>query len=154
MVRLGIVSDSHQSQFWTERFLERANREKYDAVFHLGDGEAEARWLSGRLEMPIQHVAGNCDMFSRAAREVFASYEGHRILACHGHLHNVKWDLESLSYYAEERGADIALYGHTHEARVGYVGPVLLINPGALMRGRFCELTLDGRHIIPKLMEL
>ena len=32
MVRLGIVSDSHQSQFWTERFLERANREKYDAV--------------------------------------------------------------------------------------------------------------------------
>lgn len=154
MVRLGIVSDSHQSQFWTERFLKRANKEKYDAVFHLGDGEAEARWLARRLDMPIQYVAGNCDMFSKVAREVFASYEGHRILACHGHLHNVKWELESLSYYAEEHGADIALYGHTHEAQANYVGPVLMINPGALMRGHFCELTLDGRHIIPKLMEL
>lgn len=154
MVRLGIVSDSHQSQFWTERFLALANREKYDAVFHLGDGEAEARWLARRLDMPIQYVAGNCDMFSKVAREVFANYEGHRLLACHGHLHDVKWGLEQLSYYAEERGADIVLYGHTHEAMANYVGPVLMVNPGALMRGRYAELLLDGRRVVPTLKEL
>ena len=154
MVRLAIVSDSHQSQFWTQRFLDRANRERYDGVFHLGDGEAEARWLSRRLKMPFQYVAGNCDMFSKVAREIFASYEGHRILACHGHTHDVKWGLEQLSYYAEERGADIALYGHTHEAAASYVGPVLMINPGALMRGRFAELVLDGARAIPTLLEL
>ena len=33
MVRLAVVSDSHQSQFWTERFLALANKQKYDAVF-------------------------------------------------------------------------------------------------------------------------
>ena len=154
MVRLAVVSDSHQSQFWTERFLALANKQKYDAVFHLGDGEAEARWLAKRLEMPFQYVAGNCDMFSRVAREIFANYEGHRILACHGHLHDVKWGLEQLSYYAEERGADIVLYGHTHEALANYVGPVLMINPGALMRGRYAELTLDGRRVVPALKEL
>ena len=154
MVRLAIVSDSHQSQFWTQRFLDRANKERYDGVFHLGDGEAEARWLSRRLKMPFQYVAGNCDMFSKVAREIFASYEGHRILACHGHTHDVKWGLEQLSYYAEERGADSALYGHTHEAAASYVGPVLMINPGALMRGRFAELVLDGTRAIPTLLEL
>jgi len=62
VVRLGIVSDSHGSDFWTERFLERANREGYDGVFHLGDGEAEARWLGRRLKMPLIFVAGNCDI--------------------------------------------------------------------------------------------
>ena len=133
MVRLAIVSDSHQSQFWTQRFLDRANKERYDGVFHLGDGEAEARWLSRRLKMPFQYVAGNCDMFSKVAREIFASYEGHRILACHGHTHDVKWGLEQLSYYAEERGADIALYGHTHvpEHIPSYKG-VTILNPGSL----------------------
>ena len=154
MVRLGIVSDSHQSQFWTERFLDCANREKYDAVFHLGDGEGEARWLAKRLDMPLQWVAGNCDIFSKAAREVFATYEGHRILACHGHTHDVKWGLTQLSYYAEEHGADIALFGHTHAALVDYVGPILMINPGALMQGRYAELLLDGPRAVPVLKEL
>ena len=154
MVRLGIVSDSHQSQHWTERFLALANHERYDAVFHLGDGEAEARWLARRLRMPIQYVAGNCDMFSKVGREVFAQYEGHRILACHGHTHDVKWGLEQLSYYASEHGADVVLYGHTHEARAEYVGPVLMINPGALMRGRYAELLLDGKQVIPTLKKL
>ncbi|MBR2699038.1 MAG: metallophosphoesterase [Clostridia bacterium] len=154
MVRLGVVSDSHQSRFWTERFLEVANRERFDAVFHLGDGESEARWLSRRLKMPMQFVAGNCDMFSKVGREVFASYEGHRILACHGHLHDVKWGLDQLSYYAGEHGADIVLYGHTHEAAVEYVGPVMMVNPGALMRGRYAVLTLDGKRVIPTLLEL
>lgn len=154
MVRLGIVSDSHQSQFWTERFLKTANEAGYDAVIHLGDGEADARWLERRLNMPIRYVAGNCDLFGKAARELFISHEGHRILACHGHLHDVKWGLERLSYYAEERGVDIALYGHTHEARACYVGPVLMINPGALMRGRYAELLLDGGRVVPTLKEL
>ena len=154
MVKLGIISDSHGSTFWTERFLDVARREKFDAVFHLGDGESEARWLERRLDVPVTFVAGNCDLFSRTAREAWANYEGHRLIATHGHLHDVKYGLDRLSYYAEEHGADIALYGHTHEAQANYVGPVLMINPGALMRGHFCELTLDGRHIIPKLMEL
>ena len=69
MVKLGIISDSHGSTFWTERFLDVARREKYDAVFHLGDGESEARWLERRLDVPVTFVAGNCDLFSRTARE-------------------------------------------------------------------------------------
>ena len=134
MIRLGIVSDSHRDRFWAERFLEVANRECFDAVFHLGDGESEARWLSRRLNMPLHFVPGNCDR-SDAAPETVKVYEGHRILACHGHLHDVKWGLDQLSYYAGEHGADIVLYGHTHEAAAQYVGPVMIISfTGAKLR--------------------
>ena len=154
MVKLGIISDSHNAQFPVERFLEIANREKYDAVFHLGDGRSDARWLQRRLNMPLIGVAGNCDFYSGCEREIFADYEGHRILAVHGHLHDVKWGLDQLSYYAEEHGADIALYGHTHSAMTGYVGPVLMLNPGALMQGHFAELMIEGRRVVPCLKEI
>ncbi|MBR0369000.1 MAG: metallophosphoesterase [Clostridia bacterium] len=153
MVRLGIVSDSHRDRFWTERFLVVANRECFDAVFHLGDGEGEARWLSRRLDMLLYFVPGNCDR-SDAAPWTVKVCEGHRILACHGHQYDVKWGLDALSYRAEECGADIALYGHTHEAAAEYVGKVLTLNPGALMGGRYAVLTLDGKRVIPTLLEL
>ena len=154
MVRLGVVSDSHGSEFWAERFLEKANREGYDGVFHLGDGEAEARWLGRRLRMPLVFVAGNCDIFSRADREALAEYEGCRLIAVHGHLHDVKYGLSNLSYYAEERGANVALYGHTHRANAEYAGPVLMVNPGPLMKGFYAELTISEGRATPRLMEL
>ena len=154
MVKLGVVSDSHGASHWVERFLETANREGYDAVFHLGDIRSDARWLERRLKMPLLAVAGNCDYYSSCAREVFANYEGHRILAVHGHLQDVKWGLERLSYYAEEMGADIALYGHTHDAGACYTGSVLTMNPGALLHGEYGELLLDGRRVVPYLKTL
>ena len=45
MTRLGIVSDSHDHGVWLERYLKLCRKEKYDAVFHLGDYDSDARWL-------------------------------------------------------------------------------------------------------------
>ena len=154
MIRLGVISDSHHSEHWTSLFLNRANREGYDAVYFLGDGESEARWLSRRLTMPFQYVAGNCDLFSQTPRELLVKHGAHRLLAVHGHLFDVKWEMDTLSYYAEERGADIVLYGHTHNPKAEYVGPVLMLNPGALEDGCFAELWLDGNRATPKLLRL
>ena len=154
MVKLGIVSDSHDASFWVEQFLDLANARKYDAVFHLGDVRSDARWLERRLNMPLIAVAGNCDYYSQCAREACADYEGHRILAVHGHRHDVKWGLEQLSYYAEQQGADIVLYGHTHQALSEFVGPVLMVNPGALMHGDYAELIIDGARVVPYLKTL
>ena len=154
MVKLGIVSDSHDTSFPLERFLAIASREKYDAVFHLGDYEGDARWLEKRVSCPVIFVAGNCDMFSKVQKEARANWEGHRILAVHGHLQDVKYGLDRLSYYAEERGADIALFGHTHEPYAGWMGRVMLMNPGALMNGCCGELLLDGRRVVPMLKSL
>ncbi len=154
MTRLGIVSDSHDRGVWLERWLEKCRREKYDTVFHLGDYHADARWLERRLETPMIAVAGNCDMFSSQQRMARAAYGPHRILAVHGHLQDVKYGYDRLSYYAEEVGANIALFGHTHEPYAGWVGGVLLVNPGALMDGRYAELYLDGDRATPYLKSL
>lgn len=151
MTRLGVVSDSHDHGVWLERYLDLCRREKYDAVFHLGDYDSDARWLERRLDVPLISVAGNCDMFSDRPRMVRAAYGPHRLLAVHGHLQDVKYGYDKLSYYAEEQNATIALFGHTHRPYVGWAGSVLLVNPGALMDGRYAELTLDGDRVVPVL---
>ena len=154
MRRLGIVSDSHDREIWLELWLDRCRRERYDAVFHLGDYYADARWLERRLDAPLIAVAGNCDMFSQQSRMARWSWGGHRLLAVHGHLQDVKYGLEKLSYYAEEQGATIALFGHTHRPCAQMLGGVLLLNPGALMDGCYAELTLDGGRAVPILRSL
>ncbi len=154
MIRLGVISDSHDRTVWLEKYADKCRGERYDAVFHLGDHDSDARWLERHVDCPVLFVAGNCDMFSKTPREVQASWEGHRILAVHGHMQDVKYGLERLSYCAEERGADIALFGHTHEPYVGWLGPVMLMNPGALMNGRYGELLIDGRRLVPRLGNL
>ena len=154
MIRLGVVSDSHDRGNWLEAYAKKCRAEKYDAIFHLGDYESDARWLEKRVDCPVIFVAGNCDIFSKIQKEARASWEGHRILAVHGHLQDVKYGLDRLSYYAEERGADIALFGHTHEPYAGWVGGAMLMNPGALMDGRYGELLLDGRRVVPLLKSL
>ena len=154
MTRLGIVSDSHDHGVWLEHYLKLCRREKYDAVFHLGDYDSDARWLEKRLDTPVIAVAGNCDMFSDRPRTARASFGPHRLLAVHGHLQDVKYGYDRLSYYAEDQQATIALFGHTHRPCVEWVGGVLLLNPGALMDGRYAELVLDGDRAVPKLMSL
>lgn len=151
MTRLGIVSDSHDRQVWLERWLERCRQQRYDAVFHLGDLHSDARWLERQLGMPLIAVAGNCDPLSRQARMARACFEGHRIIAVHGHLQNVKYGYDNLSYYAQEQGASIALFGHTHRPCTLMLGGVLLLNPGALMNGCYAELELDGERAVPRL---
>ena len=151
MTRLGIVSDSHDRGVWLERYLKLCKREKYDAVFHLGDYDSDARWLERRLETPLIAVAGNCDMFSELPRMARAAVGPHRIVAVHGHLQDVKYRYDQLSYYAEDQQATIALFGHTHKPCVERVGGVLLVNPGALMDGRYAELVLDGERAVPYL---
>ena len=155
MVRLGVVSDSHNSQFWLERFAAKCAKEKYDCVFHLGDLYGDARWLEKHIDRPLIAVTGNCDYFTkRGAPMARASFGGRQIIAVHGHMQNVKYGYDQLSYYAEDAGAEVALFGHTHEPVAGWVGRVLLFNPGALMDGCYGELLLDGARMVPYLKRL
>jgi len=150
MVKIGIVSDSHGREIQLERFADRCKQAKYDAVFHLGDMRDDAKWLEKNLDIPVISVAGNCDTFSRHQRTVCVRYEGHVVLAVHGHEQGVKYGYERLSYYAEDAGADIALFGHTHCQFCAFVGNVMMINPGALRNGDYAELEIDGKNVTPR----
>ena len=45
----------------------------------------------------------------------------------------------------------VALFGHTHQPFAGYVGGVMMINPGALKDGRYAELHIDKGRVVPYL---
>lgn len=154
MIRLGVISDSHGGTVRLEMFAQLAKNENFDAIVHLGDGQSDVKWLKKNLKTPIYFVSGNCDWFGDAPRELRLAFENVRILAVHGDKYGVKLDLTQLSYYAEETQSQIALFGHTHQPFAGYVGGVMMVNPGALNAGRYAIIEIDKGKAIPYLKEL
>ena len=154
MMRIAVVSDSHGGAYHLERFVRFCKSEAIDHVCHLGDMVEDAQYLRKNLDIPVALVAGNCDFYSREAREVSFTMEGKRFLLVHGDKHGVKYGYDRLSYYAEENMADCTLFGHTHRAFAGCVGNALLVNPGALKSGSLCILELNGGDIAPRFLDI
>lgn len=127
-----ILSDSHGR---TDRLLEIMKRcEKYplDKILFLGDGENDIKAIERKYSIPVLAVAGNCDIMSEDPYERIVGADGKRILMLHGHTRGVKHGLERLEYRAKELGANIVLYGHTHEAYSHSFNGVFYFNPGSV----------------------
>ena len=123
-----------------------------DRIFHLGDCWADSEELQALYpEIPMDRVEGNCD-FSYDHQEVIAEIEGHRILLCHGHQYGVKQSLLTLELAAEEKGADMAMFGHTHHVFYDYQPGLALFNPGSIgsppfgIPASYGVLTIEGRR--------
>ncbi len=154
MTRIAVLSDSHDATGMLELVAQFIAAREYDHVFHLGDMVGDAKRLSERLDRKVLFVAGNCDFFSRDAREIEVKVGGVRMLLAHGDKYGVKSSLAKLSYHAEELHCAVALFGHTHVPFSGYVGNALLVNPGALQAGRFAELEIENGKAVPRLLRL
>ncbi len=124
-----IISDSHGRRGAIDRV--KGLFAENDFVIHLGDGSSEMRPYSFEDPEKVRVCKGNCD-FSYGEEEFVLEVEGVSILCCHGHRYGVKWGLEKLAARAKELDCEIALYGHTHKARVETVDGVLTVNPGAI----------------------
>lgn len=129
-MRLLLVSDSHGNH--ANLFKAHALAGPVDAVIHLGDGEPDADLLAAAENTTIIRVAGNCDIGSTAPRELICSFEGVRLLICHGDQYGVKSGLRHLMRRAAAEGVDAALFGHTHQALIEQQNNIWLINPGTL----------------------
>lgn len=154
MTRILAISDSHCATMRLNRIPDFCRIEKIDVVWHLGDVTEDARLLRRMLSLPVVNVAGNCDYYSRDPREHIETLAGKRLLLTHGDRWSVKYGYEALSYHAEENHCDVALFGHTHRAFVGYLGGVLLINPGALKNGSLCVMDVTGKDVVPRIMDI
>ena len=115
MCKILVVSDVH-GRLRDLRWL--LNNETADAMFYLGDGLYD---LNAALELrkepvpyPIYRVAGNCDMNYNEPSEGMVPFGGVLFFYTHGHHYGVKMGSERLAECAGERGADVALFGHTH----------------------------------------
>ena len=156
-----IFSDAHGRNEGIRQALSRQPAPP-DGIIFLGDGLRQLdRTVFGPT--PVFAVRGNCDwytpLWSDSPEEQILHMEGHTLLLTHGAAYGVKSGTGLLERAAAEKGADIALFGHTHEPylhtvpageQIGSVTltrPLWLFNPGSIgMGGSFGTLLLreDG----------
>ncbi len=135
MLRAAVFADTHAN---TARMLEAARRLRPDILIHLGDHARDAEVLRRDFpETPLYVVRGNCDIAGDGAPERLVVELGPvKAFLTHGHLYSVGWSVDSLVYAAQEAGAKLALFGHTHEALNVEIGAVQVLNPGSAGKGR------------------
>ncbi len=155
MKRLIILADSHGNKGAVEGLAPLVAENDY--VIHLGDGAGDMRGLARAYPDKTYQCAGNCDFCSPLPSEGVLEVERVRIFYCHGHHYGVKRDLYPLAQAAKARGCDIALYGHTHQAKICRVEGVTLINPGTFSLstergGSYCYLVIEKDEATPVLV--
>ncbi|EMR05177.1 Phosphodiesterase yfcE [Bhargavaea cecembensis DSE10] len=126
--RIAVMSDSHGDTETVRHFLDRQSGS--DHLIHCGDSElpAEDKLLEG-----MASVKGNCDPDGLPEYRMLEAGEL-RVLVTHGHLDGVKSGMLPLRYRAEEAGADLVLFGHTHLYGAEVHDGILFVNPGSTHR--------------------
>lgn len=160
MMRIGVFSDSHGDQWALTELLDRMGY--LDAVCFLGDIASDAAFLETQLAArpnrpPLYAVRGNNDWMSTLPDDLLIELGGKRIYMTHGHL---CVNPMSLALRAKERGAQIALFGHTHIPQQEYAYGVMVLNPGSA--GNYCRggraranvLEIEGEKIRVRYVEL
>lgn len=124
-----VLSDTHGS---ASAFLRVADKNpKADALIFLGDGWRDLERVRDQLSMPVYTVAGNCDFGCLDPDDGLVAFEGVLFYYAHGHQYGVKTTPYGLARVAAQRGADVALYGHTHCPNLEQADGVTLFNPGS-----------------------
>lgn len=161
MVRIGVLSDSHGNIANLQDAVIKLNHLGVDAVFHLGDYVRDAQKIKVWCHKPVYSIKGNCDINSpNGLNFARIKFEKKVVFATHGHLYNVKQDIDSLYYEAEQKNADIVLFGHTHRKLLLRKNNILMMNPGSLIGGRYSEapsygcIEIKDNNISGKLFEL
>jgi len=157
-----VFSDSHGHGDRIEEIVRRQITQP-DAIFFLGVGLRDLAWcdLGGA---PVYSVRGNCDFYSSdtAQDEIFTEIGGIKIFAAHGHKYSVKSGYLSMAAKAASLGADMMMFGHTHEpmCKNFYEGdtlldvcldkPLCVMNPGSIGNGgSFINITLrNGKTLV------
>ena len=128
-MRIGVLSDTHGSAAAYASALDAMG--KVDLILHAGDYSSDARIMAKRTGVPTQFVGGNCDYNKDDEQELELMLCGFKVLLVHGHNHGVKRSTDRLQEHALERGADVCIFGHSHQAANFRVDKCLFLNPGS-----------------------
>lgn len=152
-----ILSDSHGL---TDELVEIKKRH-YDEVveiIHCGDSElpSSATELSRFVV-----VRGNCDFDQAFPNDKLIDVGSIRFYITHGHLYNVKMSLMNLRYRAEEMGAKVVCFGHSHIAGAEVIDGILFVNPGSILLPRMRKEktyaileSIDEKEVVVKFYDL
>lgn len=141
-MKILVTSDSHGLTNELEALVLR-HQNDVDVYYHCGDSELPP---SEPVMSSFKIVTGNCDFFTKNyPEEIIDDQAGFRIYMTHGHLYRVKFSPLQLKYRAEEVGADLVFFGHTHIAGCSQEGNTIFINPGSL---RLPRQRPEGTYVI------
>jgi putative phosphoesterase len=134
-MKILVFSDTHGRYREMRAALARHAPTTY-AVFFLGDGCRDLSRIKDDFPtVAFYSVLGNCDFGATGDGDIyerFVSLDGFCFLLMHGHRFGVKSGLESAVAYAKNKGADVLLYGHTHQACDTLDGELYVFNPGSI----------------------
>ncbi len=130
-MKIIVISDSHNNLYALKKVFDNYHADLY---IHLGDGERELDNICLlNPDKQIYHVKGNCDFASLSSDELLLCPDDKNVIfAVHGHMYNVKYSLENLKAAARRQGANIVLYGHSHERHNEYDDGLYILNPGSV----------------------
>lgn len=153
-MKILILSDSHGS---VETLNNIVNNVEFDHLFFLGDGIKD---LGNLVYADNVHVVrGNCDLFCKDAVEQVVKLEGVVYLLAHGHTYGVKRGIGALRNRAKEVGANVVLFGHTHQFLLQEEQDLTICNPGSLSlvrggSGTYVELEQTGQKTLFKRIKI
>ena len=133
-----VFSDSHGYNMSMAYAIER---EKPDAVLHLGDHTDDADDIRRAFPaLTIYHVRGNNDFDMDVPLFAVVTVGGVRMYLTHGHRERVSMLHSGLvPARAREEGCSFAFFGHTHRMMAEREQGVFVCNPGSI------SLPRDGR---------
>ena len=144
-MRIGIVSDSHGQTSRLHRALALLAEAGAQQIIHCGDvGSTDCVDVLSQCGLPAHLVAGNMDRYvlhlSRTAARCgldidprtveVAIGDSQHLVATHGHHGHLLDELIAGGQFP------YVCHGHTHRLRDERIGPVRVINPGALHHPR------------------
>ncbi|WP_071131719.1 metallophosphoesterase [Enterococcus timonensis] len=132
-MKILVVSDNHGNKEILEQISERFAG-KVDGMFHCGDSELvsiDAVWNHFTAK-----VSGNCDFDPGYPISSVTKIGDETIYMTHGHRYDVRFGLKKIGEAAQEAGATICLYGHTHIIDAQRHGNILFVNPGSISQPR------------------
>lgn len=139
-MRILVFSDTHGH---IDRCIQMINRIKdVDMVIHAGDTSSDAEDIAAIFsELDVRFVCGNCEV-SRAPGEIEIDACGKKIFVTHGHYYNVKYEYDycTLVRHARLKGAELAVFGHTHRPIYDNLGDISILNPGSARYGGTCGI--------------
>lgn len=109
-----------------------------DIICHLGDHDRDtSALLQSFPDIPLHRVCGNCDFNPLSPVCLTVQFGPVRAFLTHGHRYHVDYGhLDSLVYAAQEAGANLVLFGHTHSTLHKDIGGVKVVNPGTAGKGK------------------
>ena len=116
-MKILLISDTHgDTALLANEILPKYAHEVQMAI-HLGDFAHDLLDMQCTYpNLPMVGVGGAFEMKEKSERIITVGDGKHRILLTHGHMFNVKFGLDRLVYYAQEKGVDACFFGHTHTA--------------------------------------